>query len=111
MRPLANAYNTGPRILQSPHRYQKEAKGNLPSLRVIYQTVAIPRHIISYRADLPLPLVVRIKDILIQMDAMEEGKKVLQAFEGTAKFDEIPAQTMDLLSQWIPFINTELELQ
>jgi len=92
-------------------RYQKEAKGNLPSLRVIYQTVAIPRHIISYRADLPLPLVVRIKDILIQMDAVEEGKKVLQAFEGTAKFDEIPAQTMDLLSQWIPFINTELELQ
>jgi phosphonate transport system substrate-binding protein len=71
----------------------------------------MPRHLVSYRADLPLPLVARIKDIFMQMDEMEEGKKVLQAFEGTARFDAIPAQTMDFLSQWIPFIDTELELQ
>jgi phosphonate transport system substrate-binding protein len=34
------------------HRFPTEAKGSLPSLQVIYQTFAMPRHLVSYRVDL-----------------------------------------------------------
>jgi phosphonate transport system substrate-binding protein len=93
------------------HRFPTEAKGSLQSLKIIHETVAIPRHIVSARADLAPPLVARIKDILRHMDQLEEGKKVLQAFEGTTKFDDIPEHALDLLLNSIPLIDAEFGLR
>jgi phosphonate transport system substrate-binding protein len=90
--------------------YLKEAKGNLNSLKSIYETFSIPRHIVSYRADLPPKLVARIKEILLKMDQSEEGRKALQEFERTVKFDEIPDQAMAPLLKSMKFIETELGL-
>jgi phosphonate transport system substrate-binding protein len=90
------------------HRLPIEAKGSLRSLKIIYETVAIPRHIVSARADLPPPLVARIHDILRHMDQSEEGKAALQAFEGTTKFDDIPEHALALLSNAIPLIDAEV---
>jgi phosphonate transport system substrate-binding protein len=87
------------------------AKEGLTSLKIVDQTFAIPRHIVSYRADLSPPLVARIREILLQMDQVEEGKKTLQVFERTSKFDDIPEQAMALLLKSMAFIEAEFGLQ
>jgi phosphonate transport system substrate-binding protein len=87
------------------------AKEGLTSLKIVDQTLAIPRHIVSYRADLSPPLVARIREILLQMDQVEEGKKTLQVFERTSKFDDIPEHAMALLLKSMAFIEAEFGLQ
>lgn len=81
------------------------------SFRIIHETVSFPRQIVSYRADLPRELVARVKEILITMDQSEEGRKVLQAFEKTTKFDELPDQAIDLFVRFGKYIDAELGLQ
>jgi phosphonate transport system substrate-binding protein len=90
--------------------FLEQAKGGLPHLKIVYETFAIPRQLVSYRADLPPSLVARIKGILLQMDQREEGTKVLHAFEGTTRFDAIPEPAMDLFEKVRPFLEAELGL-
>jgi hypothetical protein len=45
------------------------------------------------------------------MNQSEEGRKALQEFERTAKFDEIPDQAMAPLLKSMKFIEAELGLQ
>jgi phosphonate transport system substrate-binding protein len=92
-------------------KYPKEARGHLDSLKILYKSSPFPRHIVSYRADLPATLVTRIKEILTRMDQSEEGKKVLQQFERTSKFDEIPEHSMGPLLKAGKFIDVELGLK
>jgi phosphonate transport system substrate-binding protein len=92
-------------------KYPKEARGNLNSLKTIYKTSSFPRQIVSYRADLPSKLVARIKEILIKMDQSEEGKKALQDFERTTKFDELPDQSMAYLLKLQKSVDSELGLK
>jgi ABC-type phosphate/phosphonate transport system substrate-binding protein len=51
--------------------------------------------------------VARVKEILLEMDQSEEGKKVLQAFEKTTKFDELSARALDPLLEATQFIDAE----
>jgi phosphonate transport system substrate-binding protein len=90
--------------------FQEKAKGGLPRLKIVHETFAIPRQLVSYRADLPPSLVTRIRGILLEMAQREEGRKALHAFEGTTKFDDIPEHTMDLLGTFMPFIEAEFGL-
>jgi phosphonate transport system substrate-binding protein len=92
------------------HRFPAAARGFLDRVKIIYQTFAVPRHIVSYRADLPSPLVARIREILLQMDQVEEGKKILHAFEGTTRFDDIPEHGMETLSTAITWFEAEFGL-
>ena len=87
--------------------YEKEAK-NLNSLKVIEKSNPVPRHIVSYRADLPPKLVARIKEILTSMDQSEGGKKALKDFESTTKFDVISDQSMAPLLKAVKHFNSEL---
>jgi phosphonate transport system substrate-binding protein len=89
------------------YSFLQQAKGTLENLTIIYETFPIPRHVVSYRADLPYNLVEKIKEVLLQMDQQEEGRKVLQEFEKTIKFDEIPNQAMLPLLKSITFIEAE----
>ncbi len=91
-------------------KYPNEARGNLNSLRIVYKSSSFPRHIVSYRADLPVNLVAKIKETLIKMDQSEEGKKLLQQFE-KSKFDEIPDRSIEPLLKAGKFIDVELGLQ
>jgi len=91
--------------------YPKEARGYLDSLKVIHETFSLPRQIVSYRQDLDPKLVARIKEILIKMDQSEEGRKALQDFENTTKFDELPPQAMAQLSNALQFIDAELGIK
>ncbi len=91
-------------------KYLAVAK-NVDSFKVIHETVSIPRHIVSYRADLPPKLVTRVKEVLLNMNRTDEGKQALQAFESTTKFNEIPVRDMDFMAGLRKLVDAELKLQ
>ena len=91
--------------------YLKEAKGKLDSLKIIYETFSIPRHVVSTRKNLPTELVENIKKILIDMDKSESGRKSLHDFEKTAKFDELPDGTMSTLLSSYKYIAAEFGMK
>ncbi len=91
--------------------YEKEGRTNLDSLKIIERSYALPRHVVSYRADLPPKLLARIKEILLAMDQSEEGKKTLKEFENTTKFDELPHQVMAPLLKSMKLIHAELGIK
>jgi phosphonate transport system substrate-binding protein len=93
------------------HSYREQARESIHSLKIIYKTSSLPRHIVSYRSDLPPELLTKVREALITMDQSEEGRKVLQAFEQTTKFDELPAPTMTWLSRAGQFVAVELGLK
>jgi phosphonate transport system substrate-binding protein len=66
-----------------------EKTGKQLGLAVIYESPEIPRHIVSYRRDLADPLAQRIRDVLLTMHTTIEGRRVLESFEHTTRFDEI----------------------
>ena len=77
-------------------------------LRILHKTFSIPRHLLSYRADLDPHLVRVIKKILLTMDQSPAGRQALLLFEKTRKFDEIPKASITLLLQAEKFIQKEL---
>lgn len=87
--------------------YVKEAKAHLDTLQVIHRTYSLPRHIVSYRADLAPRLVARLKDVLVTMDQSDEGRKALLDFERTTKFDELSEQALAPLFAAGKFIDAE----
>jgi phosphonate transport system substrate-binding protein len=79
--------------------YDNEARANLDTLQVLHQSFSFPRHIVSHRASLTHELVEKIKLALFQMHRSEEGKKALDDFQKTSRFDEVPSQAL------APFLN------
>jgi phosphonate transport system substrate-binding protein len=78
--------------------FEKLSEEQRAQLAVIYETIAIPRHIVVHRRDLAANLAARVTDILTTMHETEAGRKALAAFEGTEKFDVIPRESIQLLS-------------
>jgi phosphonate transport system substrate-binding protein len=91
--------------------YELEARNSLDSLKIIYQTFSFPRHVVSYRGNLPATLVARIKEMLLKMHQSEEGKKALEDFEKTTRFDELPEQTMLPFLKAGKFIDSEVGIK
>lgn len=91
--------------------YQKRTRGHLSTLKILHRSFSMPRQIISHRAELPERLVARIREILLNMDQSEEGKKVLRSFEKTTKFDELPASSLSPFSQVQKLIDAEIGLK
>jgi phosphonate transport system substrate-binding protein len=60
------------------------------NLAVLGETPALPRHLLSVRRNLPEPTVKRLKQILLDMDKHEEGRKILRQTDNTSKFDTLP---------------------
>jgi len=88
--------------------YKKEARARLNELKIAHQLPGLPRQILSHRADLDERLAGRIKQILLAMDQIDEGKKVLAAFEQTARFDELPTAAIADLNKAAPYVAAEL---
>lgn len=72
------------------HDIEKFNNNNPGMLRVIHETPSVPRNLVSCRADLDDALIDRIRDVLLSMEATDEGQTILQQFEKTTRFDEIP---------------------
>ena len=77
----------------------------------LFFILTVPRHVVSARAGLAQDLLARIKQILTQMDQSEEGKKVLQQFDRTSKFDELSEQNATLIQKIRKLIEAEIKLQ
>jgi phosphonate transport system substrate-binding protein len=54
------------------------------------ESESVPRHLVSVRKDLPEPVRLGLKEILLSMDREEEGKAILRKFDNTTKFDLLP---------------------
>jgi len=84
---------------------------NVDNLKIIHETDSFPRHIVSYRADLPTKLVNRVKEVLLNMHQSEEGRQALAAFENTTKFEELPTRDIDLMAKLRKYVDAELKIQ
>lgn len=88
--------------------YLRWAGRDVEQLQVLHESFPTPRHILSYREDLSPLLVARIKEILLGLDQSEEGKRTLESFEQTTKFDELPEPMSVVLRKLQPFVRGEL---
>ena len=91
-------------------KYHALAK-NLDGLKILHETASFPRQIVSYRADFPVKLLTKIKNVLLNMTRTEEGRNVLREFDNTTKFDEIPAPVHDLMRGFKKYVEAELKPQ
>jgi phosphonate transport system substrate-binding protein len=91
-------------------KYHALAK-NLDGLKILHETAPFPRQLVSHRADLPVTLLTKIKNILLNMTRTEEGREVLREFGNTTKFDEIPAPVHDLMMGLKKYVEAELKPQ
>ena len=82
---------------------------NLDGLKILHETASFPRQIVSHRADFPVKLLTKIKNVLLNMTRTEEGRKVLREFDNTTKFDEIPAPVHDLMMGFKKYVEAELK--
>lgn len=88
--------------------YEKEARGDIGSLKILYKSFTFPRHIVSHRASLPPPIVSKMKEVLTNMHRSDEGKRALEQFEQTTRFDELPAAAMGPFLKAGKFIEAEV---
>jgi len=91
--------------------YERETQRYPNGFKVIYTTAFFPRHLVSCRADLSPRLASKIKQILLGMNQLPEGRNVLKQFEETTKFDEVPAESITQLKQTRKFVEAELRLR
>ncbi|WP_068115311.1 phosphate/phosphite/phosphonate ABC transporter substrate-binding protein [Tropicimonas marinistellae] len=73
-----------------PRGFAMLDKSQPDRFRVIEKSMDVPRQVVVRRAGLEVELSRRIKDVLIGMEATEEGRKVMKKFHKTTKFDAFP---------------------
>ena len=93
----------------SQGNFEKHAKGDRTELRIISRTYSIPRHVVSIASSLSNDLNEPIKIALLDMHQSEEGQAVLESFEGTAKFDEIPPEMLTALENSRDYVVAVIE--
>jgi len=92
-------------------RYDVVTRASYDELRIIHESVPLPRQVIAHRADLPPRLVARIRELLLNMEKTEEGRKVLKHMEDTARFDEIPDRAMSEIKTILPLVGAEFGIR
>lgn len=69
-------------------------------LKVLYETPMVPRQLVLARTGLEPELRERIASLLIALSSHPDGEAILQAFEGTARFDALPPEVLDELKRF-----------
>ncbi len=59
-------------------------------LRIIDQTISIPRQVVVHRSGMEPSMVYDLKNILINMEYDFEGQQIMEDFKKTKRYDEIP---------------------
>lgn len=73
--------------------------------RALHTTDYVPYHVMTHRAGLDPLLIERIKAILKTAHETDKGRAVLQAFERTARFDDIPTPLLDNVIKLAPHLD------
>ena len=67
-------------------------------LVILAQTPSVPRHIAMARPGMDSELRETITTLLLELHQTAEGQKVLEAFEGTSRFDKLPEGAEGLMN-------------
>lgn len=84
--------------------YESYQESALKLMRIIHTTPYVPYHVITYRAGLKQDIVRRVKEILLSAHETGTGKEILEQFERTSKFDEIPDTLLSEVTALLPFL-------
>lgn len=79
------------------HDYERFLARETAQLRVVMETPAVPRQLVSARRDLAPAMVARLLEVLLELEHTEEGKTLLHAFERTTRFDRLTPQDEKIL--------------
>jgi len=83
----------------------EHAKDRESELRVIDRTAPVPRQMVAHRPSMDSALVAAVSDVFTSMEADEEGQKVLQQFDKTTRFDQLPENSEASLRAISDFAN------
>ena len=79
---------------------KKRAGDDFADLEILLESAAVPRHVVSVSPGTPAELTGAVLVALAEMDQSDAGRKFLQTFEKTTKFDAIPEGVQDLLDRF-----------
>jgi phosphate/phosphite/phosphonate ABC transporter binding protein len=83
-------------------------------LRIIEQTISIPRHVVVHRPGMESTMVNDVRNILINMEYDLEGQQIMEEFKKTKRYDEIPNkdELLDSLKEMLILLGllTETEI-
>ncbi len=86
--------------------YEKLSDEKKAELKKFDETILVPRHVVVHRRDLNPKLIMKIKDILTNMDKDEQGKQILEGFDETTKFeDDKLAESLDLIKPLMEYLD------
>ena len=77
----------------SEEEFTRLAKDRKGELKILLRTLEVPRHVVAHRAGVPSRVLITLEESLLSMAANDEGKRVLEAFDNTEKFDRFPQGT------------------
>lgn len=86
------------------------AKNKLSELKILQETIMVPRQILVHRRELPSNIVQATRDILINMNKSTEGLAVLKAFDKTTKFETLHDNSLTEVEQIYLYIKEEFGL-
>ncbi|MEW6776910.1 MAG: phosphate/phosphite/phosphonate ABC transporter substrate-binding protein [Bdellovibrionota bacterium] len=73
---------------------RRRAGQDFGKLRILHESFPMPRHVVLHRADLSSERRTQVRDALLAMHETEAGRKALEAFQKTTKFDELSSTAM-----------------
>ena len=74
------------------HSFSKIPPESRAELVILAETESLARHVAVISADIEPPLRSAITQQLLELDKTEKGRSVLEAFEETTKFDQLPPE-------------------
>ncbi len=60
------------------------------SISILGESESVPRHLVSVRKDLPEPVRLKLKEVLLIMHQDSQGQDILRKTDNTTKFDSLP---------------------
>ncbi len=72
------------------HDYENLDSDQKSQVVILAETPSVPRHIALASPEMEPELVEKITNLLLEIDQTTEGQSVLESFEETSKFDELP---------------------
>jgi phosphonate transport system substrate-binding protein len=85
------------------------SKSKLNDLRVIKETIKVPRQVVVHRANLPETLRRQISTALLDMHNNAEGRKVLENFSTTKKFELLNVNELTEINKLFHLVDTNVE--
>jgi len=73
----------------SKRKYLKLAKSKIKDLKILKETILVPRQVVSHNKNIDKHTLKKIRKILIDMDKNDKGKSILAGFSKTKKFEPL----------------------